>query len=196
MRVSIMAIFLFFSIWKVNAQINNDYLKIGENAPRILGVDQFSNNIDSESILKNNKILLIFYRGNWCPYCKKHLASLQENLGKFVEKGVYVIVITPEKVDKIKETSTDFKATFSIIHDVDNRIMNNYKVAFDVNKENVPNYFKFTLKNVRAYNENYNDVLPVPATYLIDKNASINYVHYNPNYKDRADFSEILDLLK
>ena len=62
MRVSIMAIFLFFSIWKVNAQINNDYLKIGENAPRILGVDQFSNNIDSESILKNNKILLIFLR--------------------------------------------------------------------------------------------------------------------------------------
>jgi peroxiredoxin len=196
MRISIIAIFLFVSIWKVNSQINNDYLKIGENAPRILGIDQFTKKIDSDDILKNNKILLIFYRGNWCPYCKKHLASLQENLDEFTKKGVYVIVVTPEKVDKVKETSTKFKATFSIIHDVDNKIMNDYKVAFDVNKDNVPNYFEFTLKKVRAYNESNNDVLPVPATYLIDKNALISYVHYDPDYKERADLGKIINLLE
>ena len=196
MRILVIGFFLVASSWNVNTQINNDYLNIGENAPRILGVDQFSNSIDSDDILKSNKILLIFYRGSWCPYCKKHLASLQENLNKITEKGVYVIVVTPERVEKIKETSTKYKSTFSIIHDVDNKIMNNYKVAFDVNKENVPSYFNFTLKKVRDYNENYNYVLPVPATYLIDKNALISYVHYNPNYKDRADLSEILDLIK
>ena len=196
MRILVIVFFLVASSCKVNAQINNDFLNIGENAPRILGVDQFSNSIDSDDILKSNKILLVFYRGSWCPYCKKHLASLQENLNKITEKGVYVIVVTPERVEKIKETSTKYKSTFSIIHDVDNKIMNNYKVAFDVNKENVPSYFNFTLKKVRDYNENYNYVLPVPATYLIDKNALISYVHYNPNYKDRADLSEILDLIK
>ncbi|PHS54726.1 MAG: hypothetical protein COB01_00905 [Lutibacter sp.] len=196
MRISIMAIFLFFSMWKVNAQINNDYLKIGKNAPRIQGIDQFSNSINSDKILKNNKVLLIFYRGNWCPYCKKHLASLQENLDKFIKKGVYVIVVTPEKVNKVKETSAEFKSAFSIIHDVDNKIMINYKVAFDVTKENVPNYFEFTLNKVREYNESYNDVLPVPATYLIDTDHKISYAHYDPNYKKRSDFSEILTLLK
>jgi peroxiredoxin len=196
MRISIMAIFLFVSIWEVNSQINNDYLKIGESAPRILGVDQFTKKIDSDDILKNNKILLIFYRGNWCPYCKKHLASLQDNLDKFTKKGVYVIVVTPEKVDKVKETSTKFKSTFSIIHDAENKIMNDYKVAFDVNKDNVPNYFEFTLKKVRAYNESNNDVLPVPATYLIDKNALISYVHYDPDYKKRAELGEIINLLE
>ncbi len=81
----------------MTSQINTDYLKIGENAPKIIGVDQFNVKIDSDSISKTNKILLLFYRGNWCPYCKKHLASLQENLEELTKKGFYIIVVTPEK---------------------------------------------------------------------------------------------------
>ena len=194
MRIALITIFQFLFIAKAVSQIDIEYLKIGEKAPLIKGIDQFNSEINSDKILKDKKILVLFYRGNWCPYCKKHLASLQDNLEKFAEKGVYVIVVTPEKVDKIKETSKKYKAAFSIIHDSDNKIMKDYKVAFDVNKENVPNYFEFTLKKVREYNEN--KVLPVPATYLIDKDHKISYVHYDPDYKKRSDFSEILEILK
>ena len=192
MRIALITLFQFLFVAKAISQVDTNYLKIGENAPIIKGVDQFNSNIDSDEILKDKKILLLFYRGNWCPYCKKHLASLQDNLDKFSKKGVYVIVVTPEKVDKIEETTKKFNASFSIIHDSKNKIMNDYKVAFDVNKENVPNYFEFTLKKVRDYNENDNNVLPVPATYLIDKNHKISYVHYNPDYSKRSNFSEIL----
>ena len=192
MKFSLLSIILLFSIVTATSQINNEHLNIGEIAPQIIGIDQFNNNIDSELILQDKKILLLFYRGNWCPKCKKHLLSLQDNLEKFKEKGVYVIVVTPESVDKIKETTNKFNSTFSIIHDIDNTIMSNYKVAFDVNKNNVPNYFEFTLKKVREYNENENDVLPVPATYMIDKNRKISYVHYNSDYSIRSNFNEIL----
>lgn len=192
MKFSLFSIILLFSIVTATSQINNEHLNIGEIAPQIIGIDQFNNNIDSELILQDKKILLLFYRGNWCPKCKKHLLSLQDNLEKFKEKGVYVIVVTPESVDKIKETTNKFNSTFSIIHDIDNTIMSNYKVAFDVNKNNVPNYFELTLKKVREYNENENDVLPVPATYMIDKNRKISYVHYNSDYSIRSNFNEIL----
>jgi len=192
MRIALITLFQFLFVAKSVSQVDTNYLKIGENAPVIIGVDQFNFDIDSNEILKDKKILLLFYRGNWCPYCKKHLASLQDNLEKFSKKGVYVIVVTPEKVDKIKQTTKKIKSTFSIIHDSDNKIMNDYKVAFDVNTENVPNYFKFTLKRVRDYNEKDNNVLPVPATYLINKNHKISYVHYNPDYSERSNFSEIL----
>jgi len=194
-KIILITLFQFLFIAKAVSQIDNNFLKIGENAPKIVGVDQFNLEIDSDKILKDKKILVLFYRGNWCPYCKKHLASLQENLDKFTEKGVQVIVVTPEKVAKVKETAKKWKSTFSIIHDSENKIMNDYKVAFDVNKENIPNYFEFILKRVREYNEEDNNVLPVPATYLIDKNDKISYVHYNPDYSKRSDFTKILDRL-
>lgn len=196
MKVILTSLLFLLSFGNVISQINNEYLNIGETAPKIVGVDQFNVSIDSENILKESKILLLFYRGNWCPYCKKHLASLQENLEKLSEKGIYVIVVTPERVDKIQETTKNLKAKFSILHDSNNKIMNDYKVAFEVNEQNVPKYFSFTQKRIQEYNENENNVLPVPATYLIDMNNKISYVHYDPNYRNRASFDEILSILQ
>ena len=192
---TLFTIILCSILWNANSQINNDYLKIGEKAPQITGIDQFNQAIDSQEILKENKILLIFYRGNWCPFCKKHLLKLQENLEKFKSKGIRVLVVTPEKADKIEETTENFQSTFSILHDEDNKIMEAYKVSFEVNEQNVPSYFKFTKDKIKEYNEIENNVLPVPATYLISKDALISYVHYNPDYKKRANFDEIMKLL-
>ena len=179
----------------IQAQINNEHLDIGDYAPKIFGVDQKGETINSDRILKKDKILLIFYRGNWCPYCRKHLSSLQKNLEELTNKGIYVIVVTPETVEKTKETTKKLKTGFSIVHDVDNMIMNDYKVAFEVNKENVPNYFGIVSKKVDTYNVENNNVLPVPATYLIGHDGKIIYVQYDINYKNRSDFSEILKLL-
>ena len=186
---------ILFSTYNITSQIINEHLEVGNQAPEIIGIDQNGLKINSTEILKNNKILMVFYRGNWCPHCKKHLKSLQDHLNEFAKNGVYVLVVTPETVEKTKETQKKLKTTFSIVHDKDNKIMNDYKVAFEVNKENVPNYFDAITKKIADYNVKNNNVLPVPATYLIGKDGKIIYVQYDPNYKSRSDFGEILESL-
>jgi peroxiredoxin len=179
----------------LTAQISSDNFKVGETAPNIKGIDQNGKTINSVDILKEQKILLIFYRGYWCPHCRKHLASVQKYLDEFTKKGVYVIVVSPEKVEKTVETSKKLKANFSIVHDVDNKIMNDYGVAFEVNNENVPSYYGFVSKKVVEYNIENNNVLPVPATYLIGSNHKFLYVHFDPDYKKRSDLEELLNTL-
>jgi len=176
------------------SQIDNEHLNVGEEAPLIIGVDQFDKVINSSEILKENKILLLFYRGNWCPYCRKHLKSLQENLEELTKKGYYVIVVSPEKPEKTEETSDKIKATFSIIHDFNNTFMKAYKVAFEVNKENVKSYYDYTRNKVEKYNQADNNTLPVPATYIIGKDGKIAFVHYDPDYTNRKDLQEILSM--
>ena len=175
------------------SQIDNEHLKVGESAPLISGIDQFGNEIFSKEVLKDKKILLIFYRGNWCPYCRKHLKSLQENLVALTEKGYFVLVVTPEKVEKTKETSDKVEAKFSIVHDVSTKIMNDYKVAFEVSDKTVTSYLNYTQNKIAEYNAN-NNILPVPATYIIGKDGKISFVHYDPNYSKRFDIQEILKL--
>ena len=179
----------------LSAQISLDNYKIGELAPEINGVDQNGKTISSVEILKSHKILLIFYRGYWCPHCRKHLASVQKHLDEFVEKGVYVIIVSPESAEKTMVTSEKINANFSIVHDVGNKIMNDYGVAYEVSKENVPSYYNFVSKKVAEYNVENNNVLPVPATYLIDINGKFLYVHYDPDYKKRSDLEEVLNTL-
>ena len=177
------------------AQIDDDHLMVGETAPLIVAKDQNGQQLNSLDILKEQQILLIFYRGNWCPHCKKHLSALQSHLKEFEKKGVYVMVVTPEKLEKTKETGEMYKNEFSIVHDAGNKIMMDYKVAFEVNEQTVPKYYEKLNERLATYNDNNNNVLPVPATYLIDKSGKISYVQYDPDYKNRSDFNEILNSL-
>lgn len=183
---------LFIFTFSAVAQIHTTPLSIGDEAPIISAMNQFDKRINSKEILQNQQILLIFYRGNWCPYCRKHLAILQEHLVELQQKGYYVIAVSPEKPAKIAETSQKFDARFSIIHDSDNTIMNDYGVAFEVNQKTVPKYFSATQKKLKEYNVENNDVLPVPATYVIGKNGKISLVHYDPDYKKRFDVKKLL----
>ena len=194
MRLQILILTFIFSITSI-AQISDDNYKIGETAPEIIGIDQNGKAINSIEILKTNKILLIFYRGYWCPHCRKHLASLQEHIDEFIRKDVYVIVVSPETVEKTIESSEKIKANFSIVHDHENKIMNDYGVIYEVNKETVPSYYGFVSKKVAQYNIENNLVLPVPASYLIDSNGKFIYIHYDPDYKKRSDMEDILNLL-
>lgn len=187
-------VFSFFLLFTTSlfSQINNEHLNIGEKAPAIFAKDQNEKIIESKEILKDKKILLVFYRGNWCPYCRKHLASLQENLNELHKKNVFVMVVTPEKPVKNLETQDKLKTHFSIIHDADNKIMTDYKVAYKVDKSTVTSFYNRVQKNISNYNESHNDVLPVPATYLIDQNGTIIYVQYNTNHKIRSNIKEVI----
>ena len=79
MKIIFITIFQFLFIGSAISQINNDYLKLGASAPKIVGINQFGEKIDSEEIIKNNRILLLFYRGYWCKYCKSHLKKLESH---------------------------------------------------------------------------------------------------------------------
>ena len=118
---------------------------------------------------------------------------MEENLDALTKKGYAVVVVTPEKVEKTKETAKKLGSTFSILHDAENTIMENYKVAFEVNEKSVPKYFSATQKRLAEYNAENNNVLPVPATYIIDKEGKIEFVHYDPNYSKRFDVTELLE---
>ena len=194
MKKLILTLFVLTSV-AIQGQMNSEPLEIGEQAPAITATDQNGKSINSGEILKEEKILLVFYRGNWCPHCKKHLGELEKNLAALEEKGVFVLVVTPESVEKTKETQEKFKTSFSIVHDEGNTIMKDYKVAFEVNETNVPKYYEQITKLVDEYNSESEKVLPVPATYLIGQDGKIEYVQFDPNYSNRSDISEIVESL-
>lgn len=192
---NILVSFLLISSLVAYAQIDENHLEIGDKAPYFSGIDQFGTYVNTEHLLKEKSILLVFYRGGWCTYCKKHLTELQENLEAFAQKGYYVVVVSPEKVEKTKETTKKLNLGFSILHDVDNKIMKSYKVLYELNEQNVTNYYELIKQKVQEYNVDQNLVLPVTATYIINKKGKIEFVQYNPDYSKRADFTEMLKSL-
>ncbi|UKT66033.1 peroxiredoxin-like family protein [Pedobacter mucosus] len=170
-------------------------LSVGANAPAFSGIDQNGKKISLQTLLKGHKsVVLFFYRGQWCPYCNKHIKELQDSLQLLTSKDAYVIGITPETNENIAKTIKRTNAGFSIIQDKDDDIMKAYGVNFMMDDATFSKYKGYRI-DLEANNGNTRHTLPVPATYIINRSGKIKFVHFDPNYQKRASINVLLKAL-
>jgi peroxiredoxin len=139
-------------------------------------------------------VVLFFYRGQWCPYCNKHIKELQDSLGRLTAKGAYVVGVTPETAENIGKTIEKTHASFSIIQDKDYHIMKAYDVNYVLDDKTVNQYRNWHV-NLDEINGNTDHVLPVPATYVIDNTGKITFVQFDKDYRKRASVADLLQAL-
>lgn len=166
-------------------------LKVGDRAPEFKGTDQHGKRISLAQALEKGPVALIFYRGQWCPYCQRALSQLQDSLQLLTEKGVTVIAVSPEVAKNVAKTVEKSKASFHIISDNKLAIMKAYDVAFDVDEETQKKYKGYGIDFAEANGDN-GASLPVPATYLIGTDGTVKYAFFDKDYKHRAGVAAIL----
>ncbi|HEV8080426.1 MAG TPA: peroxiredoxin-like family protein [Chitinophagaceae bacterium] len=169
-------------------------LNIKDNAPDFSATDQTGKRINLKKQLKKGNVVLIFYRGQWCPYCNKQLKQLEDSITLIKAKGATVLAITPELPENISKTIEKTKASYPVLYDEGLKIMNAYKVAFRVDDKTVEKYKGYGIDFLKA-NGNNGANLPVPAVYIINKKGKITYRFFDVNYTKRSSIKDILDHL-
>jgi len=167
-------------------------LKVGDAAPDFRGINQQGKEIRLSDEWKKGKVVLIFYRGYWCGSCNKYLADYQDSLQMITSKGAKIIAVTPEQFEGVEKTIDKTGANFDIISDHDNEIMKKYKVDFKVTATHKTLVKIFTPANISENNHQEEAWLPVPATYIIGRDGVIEFVQFDPDYKDRASVKQII----
>jgi peroxiredoxin len=168
-------------------------LKEGAKAPEFAAIDNSGKKIDLKKILKSHKtVVLFFYRGQWCPYCNRYIQSMQDSLQLLVDKGAYVIGVTPETATNIDKTIEKTHASFSIVQDKNYRIMKDYQVNYTVDDAMLSKLNTYGV-DLEKNNGNKDHVLPVPATYVIGPSGKISFVHFDKDYTHRASIKTLLE---
>ena len=178
----------------VSAQEAPEGLFLNSKAPDFKAKDQHGKDVRLKDLLKKGKVVLVFYRGEWCPYCNKNLQRLEDSLQLIIDKGATLVAVSPEQPESIAKTIEKTKAQYSVLHDENLKIMKAYEVEFEVPENTLKRYRNGGIKidEINGKNGNY---LPVPATYIIDKESTITYRFFNQDYKKRPSVKEILDHL-
>ena len=169
-------------------------LKVGDIAPDFNAKDQNGKTVSLKQALKNGPVVMLFYRGQWCPFCNKQLSRFSDSLSQLTAKGASVLAITPENAENVKKTIEKTKASFSVLEDEGLTIMKLYKVNFAVDENTITKYKGYGIDFDKANGSNGAN-LPVPATYIIGQNGKIKYVFFNTDYRKRASVLEILNNL-
>jgi len=170
-------------------------LKTGMQAPEFTATDNSGKLLDLKALLKEHKsVVLFFYRGQWCPYCNKHIKQLQDSLQLLTGKDAYVIGVTPETKENIDKTIEKTHASFSMVQDKGYKIMKAYGVNYTVDADLYAKLKGYGV-DLEKNNGNTDHVLPVPATYVINRSGKIVYVQFDKDYTKRPSVSTIAAVL-
>ena len=191
MKRLLLSVCLSLAVYSLVAQEAPEGLFIASKAPDFKAKDQNGNEIHLKDLLKKGKVVLVFYRGQWCPYCNKELSKLQDSLQFIIDKGATLIAVSPEKPEMISKTIEKTKATYSILYDKELKIMKAYDVEYELPENTVTRYRNAGL-DIEKMNGDNGKYLPVPAVYVIDKESTVTYRFFEPDYKKRPSVKEIL----
>lgn len=179
---------------QASAQHELGFLKVGDKAPNFTVKDHNGNKINLNDKLNEGKVVMVFYRGAWCPYCNKHMSHLQDSLQLILNKGASLIAFSPEVNLSIDKTISKTKASFSIVYDSNYVVMKLFGTTFKLD-DNTFKKYKLIGIDVEESNGNKDHILTVPATFVINRDGIIEYLHFDENYKKRSTVKEILSHL-
>ncbi|MFT5662499.1 MAG: peroxiredoxin [Sulfurimonas sp.] len=170
-------------------------IKVGKKAPNFSLKNAFGKEVNLEDELKKGPVVLVFYRGAWCPFCNMHLSVLIDSVSEFKKYGAQLITITPQTADKSAEQIKKDSYQFEVLSDLDYSVMKEYKLYFELSKEILAIYKKNGL-DVESYNGKNRTALPIPGTFVIDTKGVVRAMQAQTNYKLRMEPKDIIDALK
>jgi peroxiredoxin len=169
-------------------------LKVNDKAPSFKAKDQSGKMFNLQKQLKKGPVVLVFYRGYWCPFCNKHLKQLEDSLALITRKGATLVTVTPEKPESVAKTVAKTKVSYPVLYDQGLKIMKSYDVAFALDTATVTKYKGYGI-DLEATNGSNGANLPVPAVYIIKPGGKISWLYFDVNYAKRATVKEILENL-
>ena len=167
-------------------------LNVGQEAPLFEASDAAGNKFKLKNEIKNQPVVVIFYRGYWCPVCNKHLSQIQDSLQLIMEKGVKVLAISPEKPEYLDKMSEKSGAEFTLLYDENNDIAKAYDVNFKPSSKQLFTYNVILGADMKNTHSDDSQQLPIPATYLINKDGKIVWRQFDRDYHNRASVKDIL----
>jgi len=166
---------------------------MGETIPDFTAKDQFEKTFSLSQ--EKKKTVLVFIRGQWCPYCNKYIEGLQNLAPELQSKNTRLVIISPEKPEFIAKTISKTKTSYFVLFDENYKIAELFDVLYTPEKKTIDLYEKHLGDDFKKSRSDDSSRLPVSATYILDENQKIIWRHFNPDYKERASLEDILKQL-
>ena len=171
--------------------IESQALQVGARAPDLTLPDALGQPVRLSSLWQRGPLVLVFYRGGWCPYCNLELRAWQQQLGALKNLDAQLVAVSPQTPDNSLSTAEKNALAFPVLSDSALQAATAFGVAFEMPPELVEVYSRGG-NDLPVLNGNGRWVLPVPATYVVDQNGSIAFAHIEADYRERAEPRDVL----
>jgi len=180
----------------MNALVNKTLVQVGDSAPDFILPDINGNAVRLYSLLRTGHVVVVFYRGNWCPYCDLQLRDFQRRLADLHDLCAQVVAISPALPANLLWTQIKNQFEFPVLSDVGDKVARQFGLFFEVGDRLRELYYDLFCHQLEdAGGPRGKKQLPVPGTFFVDCNATIRLAHVDVDHTRRLKADEIIETL-
>jgi len=136
-------------------------------------------------------VILNFFRGFWCSYCRLELEAYEHIQEELAALGCSYFAISPQR----PETANRLPENYHVIFDQENEIARNFDIVYMIGQAEIDAFLGRDLK-LEQFNDSDCYELPIPATFIIREDRTIGYVYIDVDYRKRCAPEELIEELK
>jgi peroxiredoxin len=146
-------------------------LVVGKPAPDFELSDARASSVKLSNYQGEANVMLVFYRGYWCPFCIGHLDEIQSLFPELKKYNVQLLGISPDNIEDSQSLAERFDQPYVFLSDPELVVTDLYGIRKD-------------------------EALPHPAVVLIDKEGDVVWFYVGENYKQRPSSNQLKHVFK
>ncbi|GHD81065.1 peroxiredoxin [Salinibacterium amurskyense] len=178
-----LAVILGYNYWYSVQHVSSGPVTVGQPLPSFPLTTLDGAVVDS-SVLTQQPHVIMFIRGNWCPFCMAQVAQIADQYRELNRRGVAVAIISPQKPEDTVELSQRFDIPVTYYIDADASAA----AALDiVQSGGTPVIF--------SAGAPANGDTVVPTVIITDATGTVLWAEHTDNHRVRPEPTTFLDVL-
>jgi len=169
-------------------------LPVWAKIPAFHLLDHDGKTSSSSDLLAKGRLVLCFIRGRWCPFCVAQMEAMNLVLPEIDQAGTTLIAISPQTVQQSFFMRDQHKLRFPLLSDAGNNVARQFGLTYRVPDDQKAVYQR-AFVNLPFVNGDDSWELPIPATYILERDGTVLYACADEEYTERPEPQDIVHFL-
>jgi peroxiredoxin len=170
-------------------------LPLGAKASDFQLPDHDGKLVSSADLLSRGRLVVCFIRGRWCPFCVGQMEAMNLILPQIEQSGAALVAISPQTVKQSFFMHVQHKLRFPLLSDTGNKVARQFGLTYRVPPQQEAVYRR-AFVNLPFANGDESWELPIPATYVLDRDGKVIYASANEDYTERPEPNTVVTVLQ
>lgn len=170
-------------------------LKPGDTMPAFVLPTTAGDLVSSDDLLARGPLVVCFFRGGWCPFCRTTMSALADLLPAIEAAGANLVAIAPDGGELAFGNARDLGLRYPVLCDIDGATAMEFGVL-----HRLPDGLRDDLLrggiDVSRWHGDDAGLLPMPATFVAGRDGVLRFAHASGDITDRPEPEDVVRLLR
>lgn len=169
-------------------------LSVGTKVPNFSSVTHDGIPVTLNDLLVKGQLMVVFYRGGWCPFCNTQIRELTEAWPEFKKRDITPVLISVDKTDGAALAQRTYEIPFPVLSDSSLAAHEALNVILELDEKTYERYKTYGI-DVEQWSGEKHHKIAVAAVYVLDEKGVVQWAHASKSYKVRPSSEQLLTVI-